>query len=98
MRIFKKPLEFQWNRGNIDKSFKKHKVRDKEVEEPFFDRKHKTFKDELHSKGEERYRMVGKTKKGRLLFIVFTMRGKKIRIISARDINKKEVYLYEEKT
>ena len=97
MRIFKKTLEFQWNRGNIDKSFKKNKIRDKEAEEPFFDRKRKAFKDELHPKDKERYRMVGKTKKGRLLFIVFTMRGKKIRIISARDINKKEVYLYEEK-
>ena len=98
MKIFKGPLGFQWDKGNIGKSFKNHKVEDKEAEEPFFDRKHKTFKDKLHSKDEERYRIVGKTKKGRLLLVVFTMRGKKIRMISARDINKKEVYLYEEKT
>ena len=97
MRKFKNPLEFQWDKGNIGKSIK-HKVKDKETEESFFDRNHKIFKDKLHSGGEERFRIVGKTKKGRLLFIVFTMRGKKIRIISARDINKKEVYLYEEKT
>ena len=90
-------MEFQWNKGNTGKNFKKHKVKDKEAEELFFDKKHKTFKDKLHSKGEERYRIVGKTKKGRLLFVVFTMRGGKVRIISARDINKKEVYLYEEK-
>lgn len=96
MRIFKKPLEFQWDKGNIGKNLI-HKVKDKEAEEPFFDRKHKSFKDKLHSKGEGRFRIVGKTKKERLLFIVFTMRGKKIRIISARDINKKEVYLYEER-
>ena len=98
MKIFKKSLEFQWDKGNIGKNFKKHKVEDKEAEELFFDKKHKTFKDKLHSKGEERYRIVGKTKKGRLLFVVFTMRSKKVRIISARDTNKKEVYLYEEKT
>ena len=97
MKIFKEPLEFQWDKGNVGKSLKKHKVEDKEAEEPFFDRKHRTFIDRLHSKGETRYRIVGKTKKERLLFVVFTKRNKKIRIISARDINKKEVYLYEEK-
>ncbi len=68
MKIFKEPLEFQWDKGNIDKSFEKHKVVDKEAEEPFFDKKHKTFKDKLHSKGEERYRIVGKTKKGRMFY------------------------------
>src|SRR3972149_11705385 len=97
MRILGKSLEFQWDKGNVGKNFKKHKVQDKEAEESFFDKKHRTFKDKLHSKGEERYRIVGKTKRGRLLFIVFAMRDSKIRIISARDINKKEVYLYEEK-
>jgi len=68
MRILKGPLEFQWDKGNIGKSFKKHKVKDKEAEEPFFDKRHKIFKDKLHSKGEERNRIAGKTKKGRLLF------------------------------
>jgi len=98
MRILKGPLEFQWDKGNIGKSFKKHKVNDKEAEETFFNNKHKSFKDRLHSKGEERLRIVGKTKEGRLLFIAFTIRNDRIRIISARDINKKEVKLYEEKT
>ena len=97
MRILKEPLEFQWDKGNVGKSYKKHKVKDKEAEEPFFDKRHKIFKDKLHSKGEERNRIAGKTKKGRLLFIVFTIRENRIRIISARDINKKEVYVYEEK-
>ena len=40
---------------------------------------------------------VGKTKTGRLLFVVFTIRENRVRIISARDVNKKEVHLYEEK-
>jgi uncharacterized DUF497 family protein len=96
MVIFKKPLEFDWDKGNIGKNIK-HKVKDKEAEEVFFDEKKKTFKDKLHSKKEERLRVVGKSEKGRLLFIVFTVRKNKIRIISARDINKKEVCLYEEK-
>jgi len=96
MKVFKKPLEFSWDKGNIGKNLK-HNVTDKEAEESFFDKRRKTFRDRLHSNGEERFRIVGKTKKGRLLFIAFTMRGKKVRIISARDINKKEVYLYEKK-
>lgn len=97
MKILKKSFEFQWDKGNIGKNLK-HNVGDKEAEESFFDRRKKTFKDKLHSEGEERHRIVGKTKKGRLLFVVFTVRNKKIRIISARSMNKKEVYLYEEKT
>src|SRR3989304_854535 len=95
MMVVKDALEFEWDKGNINKN-KKHNIEDKEAEEVFFDERKKTFKDKLHSGGEERFRVVGKTKKGRLLFVVFTMRKGKIRIISARDINKKEVSLYEE--
>lgn len=97
MKIFKGVIEFQWNQGNIGKNLK-HNVKDQEAEEPFFDKKHQKFKDKLHSQGEERFRIIGKTKKGKLLFVVFTMRGKKMRIISARKVNKKEVKLYEKKT
>lgn len=97
MRVVKKVFEFQWDKGNIDKNLKKHEVKNKEAEEVFFDEKRFIFKDKLHSFGEERFRIIGKTKKKRLLFVVFTKRGKKIRIISARNINKKEVYLYEKK-
>ncbi|MBI2414248.1 BrnT family toxin [candidate division WWE3 bacterium] len=38
---------------------------------------------------------IGNTGIGRLLFIVFTLRGRKVRVISARDSNKKERKLYE---
>ena len=95
MRIDKSVVEFEWDEGNIGKN-KKHNVEDKEAEEVFLDERKKIFKDRLHSGGEERFRVIGKTKKGRLLFVVFTKRKNKIRIISARNINKKEVYLYEE--
>jgi len=89
-------IEFEWDKGSIGKN-KKHKVEDKESEEVFFDEHRFIFKDSIHSSNEERFRILGKTKKKRLLFIVFTKRGHKVRVISARDINKKEVYLYEEK-
>lgn len=97
MKVVRKVFEFEWDKGNIDKNLKKHKVDDKEAEEIFFDKKRFIFRDKLHSSGEERFRVIGKTKRERLLFVVFTKRHKKIRIISARDINKKEVYLYEKK-
>lgn len=43
--------------------------------------------DILHSGQEERYILLGKTKQQRLLFIVFTLRDAKIRVISARGTN-----------
>jgi len=92
----KRVFEFDWDKGNSGKNTK-HRVEDKEAEEAFFDKAKKTFKDRVHSGQEERFRIVGKTKKGRILFIVFTIRKNKIRIISARDINRKEVGLYEKK-
>ena len=97
MKIIAEVIEFEWDEGNIGKN-KKHKVEDPESEESFFDTGKRIFKDDLHSANEKRHRIIGKTKRGRLLFIVFTKRKKKIRIISARDINKKENYLYEETT
>ena len=97
MKLFKESLEFQWDKGNIGKNFK-HKVEDREAEEPFFDRKRKVYKDILHSsRQEKRYILLGKTKNKRLLYVVFTMRGGKIRIISSRDINKREMAMYEKK-
>ncbi|MDP2638125.1 MAG: BrnT family toxin [Candidatus Levybacteria bacterium] len=97
MKVVEKAFEFEWDKGNIDKNFKKHNVSNREAEEVFFDEKRFIFRDKLHSSGEERLRIIGRTKEKRLLFVVFTKRGKKIRIISSRDINKREVYLYEEK-
>ncbi|EKD87399.1 MAG: hypothetical protein ACD_36C00098G0002 [uncultured bacterium] len=98
MKVLPKPLSFVWDKGNEEKNLRKHSVSNKETEEAFFDKKKKTFPDRLHSAHEERFRIIGKTKHRRLLFIVFTIRRLTIRIISARDINKKEVSLYEKTT
>ena len=96
MSLFLDPLSFDWDKGNSEKNLK-HNVSDQEIEEAFSDENKATFKDHVHSQGEERFRIMGKTNLGRLLFIVFTMRLQKIRVISARDINRKEVPLYEKK-
>lgn len=95
MRVVRKVFEFQWDKGNIDKN-KQHSVENKEAEEVFFDENKIVYRDKLHSKTEDRFIALGRTDENRLLYVVFTKRGKKIRIISARDINKKEVQIYEE--
>lgn len=97
MRIVKEVFEFEWDKGNIEKN-KKHYVEDKEAEEIFLDEGKVIYKDTLHSKDEERFIILGRTKNGRLLYTAFTYRKKKIRVISSRDANKREVKLYEETT
>lgn len=94
-RILKEISGFEWDKGNQYKSLAKHEVGKEECEEAFFDHNKETQKDILHSVNEERYVLIGMTKQKRLLYIVFTIRKDKIRVISARDINKKELKLYE---
>lgn len=89
-------MEFEWDKGNIDKNLISHNVSNQEAEEVFLDENKVIFKDKVHSDTEDRFIILGKTNKDRLLYIVFTRRKSKIRIISARDINKKEINLYKQ--
>ena len=98
MQIFKNPIEFYWDKGNKDKSLIKHGITDTESEEVFFDEKKKILQDTLHSQKEKRFIIIGRTKLSNLLYMVFTIRGGKLRIISARPLNKKEKFLYEKTT
>lgn len=93
MIVLKKPILFEWDKSNQDKNYSKHQVVATEAEEVFFDKNRKLAKDLLHSKNEERYLLIGETKKHRKLYIVFTIRKNKVRVISARDLNKKEYKL-----
>lgn len=93
--LFARPYKFEWDKGNRDKNLHSHDVTNQECEEIFFDENKKILEDSLHSQAESRHILLGKTKLGRLLFAVFTLRGKKIRVISARDLNQKERSLYE---
>lgn len=90
-------IQFEWDEGNREKS-EKHGVDSKESEEAFFDTKKVMYKDVFHSTNEERFILIGQTKLKRLLYIVFTYRKQNVRIISVRNINKKEVHLYEKET
>lgn len=97
MKILPEPLSFEWDEGNIDKNLKKHGVTNQEAEEIFDNESSFIFEDERHSAFEKRYMIWGVTNKGRQLSAFFTIRENKIRIISVRDMHKKERREYEEK-
>jgi len=86
---------FEWDKGNQDKNFLKHGVTNRECEEAFLDPGKRIFRDKLHLSGERRFVLLAKTFNGRLLFAIFILRRSKVRVISSRDINKKEKHLYE---
>ena len=89
---------FDWDAGNREKC-QKHGVSVAEVE-GLFSRPLLIIPDESHSQGEERLRAIGKTARGRSVFLVFTIRvraGKRvIRPVSARYMHKEEVRHYEQ--
>lgn len=84
---------FQWDSANIS-HIAKHDVVQKEAEDVFFDSENVLNEDLEHSKVEHRFLVIGKTKDKRILYQIFTIREDKIRIISSRDINKRELTLY----
>jgi hypothetical protein len=85
---------FDWDEGNSHKPAK-HGVTMKEAEETFFDPRARVQDDVSHSLAETRWWLWGGTTRRRLLKIAFTVRERKIRIISARVMNKKERAFYE---
>ncbi len=87
--------EFEWDRGNIEKNWERHRVAYVECEEVLLNGQFIVSEDMAHSASEDRYRVLGKTDEGRILFLAFTLRGGKIRVITARDAHKKERKAYE---
>jgi uncharacterized DUF497 family protein len=85
---------FQWDEGNLDKNWLKHRVSRLEIEQVFFNRFLLVVLDDQHSQKEQRYFALGRTDLDRKLFIAFTVRRDLIRIISARDMSRKERKVY----
>ncbi|QQG40753.1 MAG: BrnT family toxin [Candidatus Levyibacteriota bacterium] len=88
---------FEWDFGNTTHLWERHQVRPFEAEEAIKDPHAIGGTDELHSQNEIRFAIIGKTRKGRTLFLAFTVRNNHIRVLHARDAKRKEVKLYEEK-
>lgn len=94
-----KITDFDWNEGNARKK-DKHSVSIAESEQVFFNEPLLLIADAKHGQGEIRFHALGKSDEGRVLHITFTLRnaGEKIRVISARDMNRKERIIYEQTT
>jgi uncharacterized DUF497 family protein len=90
---------FEWDTGNGRKN-EKHGVTTAESEQVFFNTPLLMLADEKHSAHESRFHALGKTDNGRMLHITFTLRGAgaRIRVISARDMHRKERQIYEQAT
>ena len=91
---------FQWDEGNARKSFDKHGVSQSEAEQVFFNEPFLAVEDVKHSRPEPRFHALGVTDSGRQLHITFTLREEntRIRVISARDMHRKERSRYEKET
>ena len=97
MEVFSEFEGFDWDDANRNKNWDRHGVQWWECEELFFNQPLYIYADQRHSASEIRFYALGKTDQSRLLFIVFTRRKQNIRVISARDMHKKERKIYLEK-
>ena len=90
---------FDWDEGNARKSADKHDVSQSEAEQFFLNSPLLMSLDVKHSQEETRIHALGKTDAGRLLHVTFTLRGggTLIRVISARDMHRKEKAAYEQR-
>lgn len=89
-------IEFEWDPKKSASNERKHEVTFQEASTVFGDHLAMTFEDPDHSKDEQRYITFGMSKNDRLLVVSHTDRGEKIRIISARLMDRKERKIYEE--
>ncbi len=87
---------FQWDAGNERKN-EKHSVTMAEAEQVFFNAPLLVLDDAAHSQKEPRLHALGVTDEGRALHVTFTLRraGQLIRVISARDMHRKERAIYD---
>ncbi len=88
-------MEFEWDREKATANYKKHGVSFEEAAFAFFDENAVELFDDINSEDETRYQLVG-ISKTRLIFVAYTARAEKIRIISARKANAKQVKIYNE--
>jgi uncharacterized DUF497 family protein len=86
---------FDWDDGNSYKSLLKHSVTNGEAEEIFFNQPLLLLEDFKHSSVEVRMLALGVTNSDRKLLACFTIRNNLIRVISVRDMHKKERQIYE---
>jgi len=87
---------FEWDPNKAKLNIETHGISFDEASTAFRDPLSRTIEDPLHSEGEDRFALIGRSIEGRLLIVVHTERDDRIRIISARLATKKERFTYEE--
>lgn len=86
---------FDWDDGSANKNWEKHGVADSECEEVFYNAPLGVRSDSAHSSGgERRWRALGRSDRGRYLFVAFTLRRNLVRVISAREMTHRERRIY----
>lgn len=88
-------IGFDWDEVNLVKNWERYGVTPEEAEDIFFHDPFVLRSDMVHSRHEKRYFALGQTGRGRRLFAAFTVRRKLIRVISVRDMTKREIEAYE---
>lgn len=96
MDLFNQLTGFEWDAGNTHKN-QKHRVTTAEAEQVFFNEPLLVVDDTRHSSFELRFHALGITSENRKLHVTFTIRSMKIRVISVRDMHKKERTIYDKK-
>ena len=86
---------FDWSGGNAEKNWDGHGVTPLEAEQVFFNTPILAGADITHSQKESRFYALGQTDEGRELFVAFTLRGRRLRVVSARDMSRKERRAYK---
>lgn len=89
-------MEFDWDDSKAETNRAKHGVSFPEAASVFDDPLSITFPDPRHSAEEERLVIIGHSQGGRLLFVSHTDRGQYTRLISAREVTRREKRVYEE--
>jgi uncharacterized DUF497 family protein len=85
---------FDWSGGNAEKNWDRHRVTPLEAEQVFFNTPLLSGADLAHSQRESRFYALGQTDAGRELFVAFAIRGRRLRVVSARDMSRKERRAY----
>ncbi len=96
MEEFTQAKGFDWDEWNTEKIWERHQVSSAECEQVFFNQPFVAGEDIAHSQEEARLYVLGKTDAGRALFLVFTIRDELIRVITARDMSRKERRIYRD--
>ena len=89
-------MEFDWDGDKAEANLSKHGISFDEAKTVFDDPLYIDFYDPDYSDEEHRYIIIGESQQHRLLIVSYTERDHKIRLISAREVTKREREDYEE--